>query len=71
MLAIKGIYNGETFIPLDSFPQKKKFKVVITFIEEIPKNENEDLRNFSEQTDGLSFWEDERENLYQEYLEKV
>ena len=68
MLAIKGIYNGETFIALDNFPKGKKYKVVITFVEEIIKSENEDIRNFSAQTNGLSFWEDERENLYQDYL---
>jgi hypothetical protein len=71
MLAIKGIFDGETFIALDTFPKGKKYKVVITFVEEIAKNENEEIRNLSAQTNGLSFWEDERENLYQDYLEKV
>ncbi|RLC48890.1 MAG: hypothetical protein DRH57_01300 [Candidatus Cloacimonadota bacterium] len=71
MIAINGIYNGKDFIPLDNFPKKKKFKVVITFIEEIAMNESEDIRNFSAQTKGLSFWKDEREDIYQDYLEKM
>ncbi|HLP44492.1 MAG TPA: hypothetical protein VK469_01005 [Candidatus Kapabacteria bacterium] len=41
-------------------------KVIITFLEEI--DEDEDLRNFSDQTDAFSFWEDEREDIYQDYL---
>jgi hypothetical protein len=36
-------------------------------LEEI--DEDEDLRNFSAQTDAFSFWEDAREDLYQDYLE--
>jgi hypothetical protein len=67
MNAIRGIYDGEKFIPLENFSEKKKYKVVITFLEEI--DEDEDLRDFSAQTDAFSFWEDEREDLYQDYLE--
>ena len=68
MLAINGIYNGKDFIPLDNFPKGKKFKVVITFIQELTMNDSEEIRNFSAQTKGLSFWEDEREDIYQDYL---
>jgi hypothetical protein len=67
MNAIRGIYDGEKFIPLENFSEKKKYKVVITFLEEI--DEDEDLRDFSAQTDAFSFWADEREDLYQDYLE--
>lgn len=66
MNAIKGLYDGEKFIPLENFPGEKKYKVVITFLEEI--DEDEDLRDFSGQTDAFSFWADEREDLYQDYL---
>ena len=69
MNAIKGIYDGEKIIPLENFPNKKRYKVIITFLEEI--DEDEDLRNFSAQTDALSFWEDEREDLYQDYLDTL
>jgi hypothetical protein len=67
MNAIRGIYDGEKFIPLENFSVKKKYKVIITFLEEI--DEDEGLRDFSAQTDAFSFWEDEREDLYQDYLE--
>ncbi len=68
MRAIKGIFDGENFIALENFPKKKKYKVVITFIEEI--DNDEEIRSFSAQTKALSFWENEGEDLYQEYLVK-
>ena len=71
MISINGIYNGKKFIPLDNFPKQKKYRVVITFIEEITTDEGEEIRNFSAQTDGLSFWKDEREDLYQDYLKNA
>jgi len=66
MNAIKGIYDGEKFIPLERFVEKKKYKVIITFLEEI--DDNDELRNISAQTDAFAFWNDEREDLYQDYL---
>lgn len=66
MLAIKGIYNGEKIIPLERIPDKKKYKVIIAFIEEI-EQDTED-RDFSSQTNSFAFWNDERENIYQDYL---
>ena len=48
--------------------QNKKYKVLITFLEEI--NETEQLRDFSAQTDAFDFWEDPREDIYQDYLPK-
>jgi hypothetical protein len=66
MLTVKGIYNGKDFVALEKFPKNKNFKVVITFVEEI--DEREELRQFSAQTDAFSFWNDEREDLYQDFL---
>lgn len=66
MLTVKGIYNGKEFVALESFPANKNFKVIITFVEEL--NEDEEIRDFSAQTDALDFWNDERENLYQDFL---
>jgi len=43
MLAIKGIYDGKTIRPLEKPPKDRKFKVVITFLEEL--DETEQLRN--------------------------
>ncbi|MEX2569422.1 MAG: hypothetical protein WD431_26005 [Cyclobacteriaceae bacterium] len=70
MEAIKGIYDGEKIIATDQILTKKKYKVIITFVEEIVENETAEGRNFTAQTDGLSFWQDEREDLYQDYLNK-
>lgn len=65
MEAIKGIYDGGKFISLENFPRKKKYKVIITFLEEY--DEDEEIRNFSAQTNAFSFWEDEREDIYHDY----
>lgn len=66
MQTIEGIFDGKNFIPLEEIPVSKKYKVIITFVEEI--DETEDIRNLSAQTDGLEFWNDEREDIYQDYL---
>ena len=42
--------------------------LIITFVEEVV--ETNDSRDFTAQTDGLSFWHDEREDLYQDYLKE-
>lgn len=67
MLVIHGIYDGYTIKIKDKITEKKKYKVIITFIEEISKNDS-DLRTFSSQTRGLEFWNDSREDVYQDYL---
>jgi len=67
MLAIHGIYDGKTIKITDKITEKKKYKVIITFIEELNQDDN-DLRNFSAQTNGLEFWNDSKEDVYQDYL---
>ena len=67
MLAIRGIYDGKTIKLIDKITEKKKYKVIITFVEEIFPND-EDLRIFSSQTTGLDFWNDPKEDIYQDYL---
>ena len=71
MLTVKGIYDGKTITPLEKIKSGKRYKVIITFVEEI-KNQQEvlELRNFAAQTSGLQFWEDKREDIYQDYLPK-
>lgn len=69
MLAIYGIYDGEKIRITDKITEKKKYKVVITFIEEISEDDAE-IRNFTSQTNGLEFWNDSREDLYEDYLKK-
>jgi hypothetical protein len=67
MRTIKALYDGKNFVPLEKFPDEKKFKVIITFLEEL--DEESEVREFSAQTDAFSFWHDEREDIYQDYLE--
>ena len=68
MLAIKGIYDGKTIRPLEKPPKDRKFKVVITFLEEL--DDIEQLRDFSAQTTSFIFWEDPKEDIYQDYMIK-
>lgn len=66
MFTIPAIYEGGKFFPLEEIPAKGKFKVIITFVEAI--DDEEDVRNFAAQTDALSFWESEEEDIYQDFL---
>lgn len=66
MLAIQAIYDGAKFIPLEKIPTKGKFKVIITFVEAL--DGEEDIRNFAAQTDSFTFWENEKEDIYQDFL---
>jgi len=67
MLSVHGIYDGKTVKITDRITERKKFKVVITFIEELQLSDT-DLRDFSAQTNGLDFLEDPKEDIYQDYL---
>ncbi len=66
MLAIQGIYDGNSIIAIDDFPKDKKYKVIITFVEEM--DDMDEVRDLAAQTMAFDFWHDEAEDLYQEYL---
>ena len=66
MIAIKGIYDGKNVIPLESLPENKKFKILITLLEEF--DSVEEVRDFTSQNDAFSFWNNEKENIYQDYI---
>lgn len=66
MIAIKGIYDGKKIIPLESLPENKKFKILITLLEEF--DNDEEIRNFTSQEDAFSFWNNDKENIYQDYI---
>jgi hypothetical protein len=68
MLAVKGIYDGKNILLAENIKETRKFRVVVTFIEELEQNDN-DLRDFSAQTNGLDFWSNEKENIYQDFLQ--
>ena len=65
MLAIQGIYNGTHIFPLETLPVKK-YKIIITFVEEI--DDTEDIRPLLAQNATFDFWNDAREDLHEEYL---
>ena len=67
MLAVNGIYDGKSVKITDKMTEKKRYKVVVTFIEELQQQDN-DLRDFSSRTSGLDFWMDSKEDIYQDYL---
>lgn len=69
MLAFKGIYDGVSVKLLESPVDKKRYKVIVTFIEEL--DSEEEIREFASQTDTFDFWKCEEEDLYQDYLEKL
>jgi hypothetical protein len=68
MLSVRGIYDGERIRLLEKLPGRKKYKVVITFLEEI--DDDEELRAFTSQSAAFSFWNDKREDIYQDLLVK-
>jgi hypothetical protein len=70
MLSVKEIYDGNKIKLLYKAPGAKKYKVIVTFIEEINGNHDQEIRDFSSRTNSFAFWEDEREDLYQDYLKK-
>ena len=71
MISFNGIYDGKKITPLEKITSKKKYKVIITFVEELnDKNDIATVRNFASQTEALDFWNDAGEDLYQDYLPK-
>ena len=67
MFALNGIFDGKGVKITDKISEKKRYKVVVTFIEGLQQADN-DLREFSAQTDGLGYLKDPREDIYQDYL---
>ncbi len=69
MFALSGVYDGKKVVLTEKVPVKKRFKVIVTFLEELPGEENE-IRSLPSQASGLEFWENCAEDLYQDYLVK-
>lgn len=66
MIAEHGIYDGKSVKLLGKLPGKKKYNVIVTFVEELESTDTS-LRKFSAQTQGLDFWKDPREDVYRDY----
>ncbi len=63
MSAVQGIYDGKRVKITDRLKDKKRYKVVVTFIEELPLEENE-IRDFASKTESFEFWENLAEDIY-------
>lgn len=69
MLSVKGIYDGKKILFTESINDAKKYKVIITFLEEISDEEEKQLRGFGANTNSaLDFWNNPEEDVYQDYL---
>ena len=70
MLSIAGIYDGNSILPVEPIGEHKSCKVIITFIEELGSDASEDeyLRNFGTTNASVAFWNDDLEDIYQDYL---
>ena len=71
MLSIRGIYDKGQIQLLEKISSRKRSKVIVTFVDE-PSNraEEEKTRAFANNTDSFSFWDNDAENIYQNYLPK-
>ena len=71
MLSIRGIYDKGQIQLLEKISSRKRSKVIVTFVDE-PSNraEEEKIRAFANNTDSFSFWDNDAENIYQNYLPK-
>ncbi|MCD6012099.1 MAG: hypothetical protein K0Q79_1961 [Flavipsychrobacter sp.] len=70
MVSVAGIYDGKNIHPLSEINDRKKYKVIITFVEELENTdaEDSDIRNFGTTHASLDFWDNPEEDLYQDYL---
>jgi len=67
MFVVKGIYDGKSVKLLEKLADRRKYKVIVTFLEEIDPNDKE-LSEFTSQTIGLDFWNGTTEDIYQDFL---
>ena len=70
MVSFKGIYDGKKVYPTEPIRENKKYKVIITFVEEIINDQDDStIRDFgSPPQAALEFWDNAREDIYQDYL---
>ena len=66
MNTIEGVFDGKRIIPLGAIEGTKHYRVQITFVEELTPEE--EVRLVASHSDAFEFWNDTREDLYQDYL---
>jgi len=65
---IEGIYDGKDIFPLEEIQTKSKYRVIITFLEEIEEPDGfEDLKLHSEKV-FQKLWENEDNEIWASYL---
>lgn len=65
---VEGIYDGEKILPLQEIKTKNKYRLIITFLEEIDDLDNfKDLKLQSEKV-FQRLWEKENDELWASYL---
>ena len=68
MLSVNGIFEAGKIKLFGDVPKEKRFKVIVTFVEEIDEDTSA-VREFSAQSKGFDFWIAQEEDLYQDYLD--
>jgi hypothetical protein len=69
MFSVPGIYDGKNVYPIETIIENKKYKVIITFVEELdPIQVDNFIRDFGADSSAFSFWESKEEDIYQDYL---
>lgn len=68
MQTIEGYFDGKRIVPLAKMPDSHHRRVKITLLEEI--SPEEETRLAASHSDAFEFWNDHREDLYQDYLPK-
>jgi hypothetical protein len=63
---IEGYFDGKYIVPLSEIKEKKHYKVKITFLEEL--SPEDEIRLLSSHSEAFDFWNDPKEDIYQDYL---
>jgi hypothetical protein len=65
---VKGIYDGKSVKLAEDISISKPCKVIVTFLDEDDDVKN--LREYPIDEETFSFWKEDAENIYQDYLKK-
>lgn len=68
MFSVPGIYDDGKVFPTEKIKVDKKYKVIITFVEELNvEGEEAMIRDFTDNS-AFSFWENKKEDIYQDLI---
>lgn len=66
MVAVKGVFDGTTVRLLEQVDVPPNSYVIVTFVEDV--SQAEPIREMTSNPNGFEFWEDPKEDVYQDYL---